>query len=64
MNLGLEAVNIANTALQIHKISDEIWYRAGDTSVDYNWYTKRGLLSQLYILTELFMLQDTSPGFS
>ena len=31
--------------------------------MDYNWYTKRALLSQLYLLTELFLIQDTSPGF-
>ena len=34
MFLGLEIANISNTVMQIHKISDEIWYQAGDKSVD------------------------------
>lgn len=41
---------------------DELWNLAGDKATDYNWYTKRGLLSAVYIATELFMLTDTSPG--
>ena len=34
MALGLKPSNIQNTVLSIHKISDEIWYQAGDKSFD------------------------------
>ena len=34
MFLGLDPANISSTVLQIHKISDEIWYQAGDKSLD------------------------------
>ena len=34
MYLGLEPSNLQKTVLQIHSISDEIWYIAGDKSVD------------------------------
>jgi ubiquinone biosynthesis protein COQ9 len=36
-------------------VADEIWHHAGDTSTDYNYYTKRGLLSQILFHTSLFM---------
>jgi ubiquinone biosynthesis protein COQ9 len=45
-------------------VADIIWRAAGDASTDYNWYTKRGLLSACYISTELYMLTDCSPGYA
>ncbi|OTA98572.1 hypothetical protein M426DRAFT_325870 [Hypoxylon sp. CI-4A] len=45
-------------------LSDEIYYLAGDTSVDPSWYTKRGSLSVIYASSELFMTNDRSPGYS
>ena len=62
MNLGLSPSNLPNTVQQLHHISDEIWHHAGDKSVDYSWYTKRALLSGLYISSELFMVGDKSRG--
>lgn len=44
-------------------LADEIYYLAGDTSVDPSWYTKRGSLSVIYASSELFMTNDRSPGF-
>lgn len=37
-----------------------MWYAAGDTSTDYNWYTKRGLLAGVYSSTLLYWLADSS----
>jgi len=42
---------------------DEMWYQAGDKSIDLNWYTKRGILSGIYTATELYMLTDKSTDF-
>ncbi len=39
---------------------DAIWHAAGDTSADFNWYTKRGILAAAYTPTLLFWLRDTS----
>ena len=39
-----------------------IWYAAGDTSTDYNYYTKRGLLMGVYSSTLLFWLNDSSKN--
>ncbi|KAI1204162.1 ubiquinone biosynthesis protein COQ9 [Annulohypoxylon truncatum] len=44
-------------------LADEVYYLAGDTSVDPSWYTKRGSLSMIYVSSELFMTNDQSPGF-
>lgn len=42
--------------------SDEIWRRCGDTSTDYNYYTKRILFNTAYATTELHLLTDQSAG--
>jgi len=42
--------------------ADAIWNAVGDTSDDYNWYTKRMTLSGVFSSTLLFWLGDTSPG--
>ena len=43
---------------------DLIWDTLGDTSTDYNWYTKRATLSAVYSSTVLFWLGDSSEGNS
>ena len=45
------------------EVCDDIWYRAGDTSLDLNWYTKRITLAAVMAATDVFMLQDNSPDF-
>ncbi|UUX51004.1 COQ9 family protein [Nisaea acidiphila] len=44
----------------LYRTVDAIWKAAGDTSTDYNFYTKRGLLAAVYSSTLLFWLNDTS----
>lgn len=48
---------------ELAKLSDEIWFLVGDTSVDPSWYTKRASLSATYASAELFMTSDRSEGF-
>lgn len=43
---------------------DEVWHQLGDTSTDWNWYSKRLSLATVYKSTELFMIQDKSENFS
>jgi len=45
------ARNIPTSISELAKLSDEIWYLAGDTSVDTAWYTKRASLSAVYAST-------------
>lgn len=41
---------------------DLMWRAAGDTSTDFNFYTKRLLLSGVYTSTVLYWLNDQSDG--
>ncbi len=42
--------------------ADAIWTALGDTSDDFNWYSKRAILASVYGSTVLFWLGDTSNG--
>ena len=42
--------------------SDLIWELVGDDSEDYNWYSKRAILSAVYASTVLYWLGDNSEG--
>jgi ubiquinone biosynthesis protein COQ9 len=53
----------ATSFAELARLADEIWYLAGDKSVDGSWYTKRATLSAIYSATEVFMTQDTSNNF-
>ena len=55
--------NIPTSLWELSRLSDEILFIAGDTSVDTSWYTKRAVLSSIYAGAELFMTQDTSSSF-
>ncbi len=48
----------------LYRSVDAIWHAAGDTSTDYNFYTKRLLLAGVYSATLLFWLNDETEGFS
>ncbi|KAL9108358.1 MAG: hypothetical protein Q9227_006818 [Pyrenula ochraceoflavens] len=56
--------NIPASLSELHSLSDEIWYLAGDKSVDSSWYTKRASLAAIYASSELFMTTDTSKDFA
>jgi len=49
-------------ALGLYRTVDAIWYAAGDTATDWNFYTKRALLAGVYASTLLYWLQDHSEG--
>lgn len=42
--------------------SDQIWRRCGDTSIDYNYYSKRILFNTAYATTQLYLLTDQSAN--
>ena len=55
--------HIGQASSMLYKTVSEIWYYAGDTSTDYNFYTKRGLLTWVYSSTFLYWLKDNSDEF-
>ncbi|CCQ74373.1 COQ9 family protein [Magnetospira sp. QH-2] len=46
-----------------YRAVDNMWFAAGDTATDWNFYTKRGLLAGVYTSTLLYWLTDSSEGF-
>ena len=55
--------NAAGGLQCLYRTVDAIWYAAGDTATDYNFYTKRGLLAGVYSSTLLYWLNDKSPDY-
>lgn len=47
---------------RLYKTVDLIWHAAGDTSTDFNFYTKRALLAGVLKTTMLVWLDDETPG--
>lgn len=54
------AGNIPPSMKELGLLSDEIWFLAGDMSVDSSWYTKRASLASVYAATEVFQTTDQS----
>lgn len=55
-----------NASLASHLVwrtVDIMWYAAGDTATDYNYYSKRALLSGVYSSTFLYWLNDRTEGY-
>ena len=52
--------NIFMSIKMLHQNSDFIWKLAGDKSNDFNYYSKRGLLSIVYLATLIYWLNDKS----
>ena len=52
--------NIFMSIKMLHQNSDFIWSLAGDKSNDFNYYSKRGLLSMVYLATLIYWLNDKS----
>ena len=51
-------------ARAIWQTADLIWTACGDTATDFNWYTKRIILSSVFSATVLYWLGDASPNFA
>lgn len=62
--VGLLALplNAGSAAQTLWRTIDAIWYAAGDTATDFNYYTKRALLAGVYGATLLYWLDDRSEG--
>lgn len=55
-------LNAPEGARLIWATADAIWNALGDSSRDYNWYSKRAILSGVYSSTLMYWLGDQSPG--
>lgn len=57
-------MNIAAGSKCIWNTADTIWRGLGDTSDDFNWYSKRAILSGVYSSSVLYWLGDETPDFA
>jgi ubiquinone biosynthesis protein COQ9 len=55
-------MNVALGAKLTYRTVDAMWRAAGDTSTDFNFYTKRGILAGVYGSTAMRWFSDTSDG--
>lgn len=64
--IGLFALpwNIPTATKALYATVDAIWHEAGDISTDYNFYTKRLLLSQVYTSTAHVWMDDMTSDLS
>jgi len=46
----------------LYRTMDEMWHQAGDTATDWNHYSKRIILSKVYMSTVYVWLEDTSAN--
>lgn len=62
--LALQAMpwNLPHGLRALYHTVDIIWHAIGDTSTDFNFYTKRATLAAVYSATILFWLNDQSAG--
>jgi len=56
--------NAPRALKSLYRTVDEMWIAAGDTATDWNFYSKRFLLSQVYMSTLYVWLNDDSPAFA
>jgi len=56
--------NAVTGAKLVGETVSAIWYAAGDSSTDFSYYTKRGLLAAVYGATVLYWLADESEGYA
>jgi ubiquinone biosynthesis protein COQ9 len=52
--------NISIAIGNAYKSADLMWYSIGDNSTDFNFYSKRIILSKIYMKTFIFFIKDES----
>lgn len=62
ISLKASPFGAAKAAEIVYRTVDAVWYAAGDTATDFNFYTKRALLAAAYGPTVLYWLNDSSEG--
>jgi ubiquinone biosynthesis protein COQ9 len=55
---------LARAPQAVYRTVDALWYCAGDTATDFNFYTKRALLAAVYSATVLYWLDDRTEDLA
>ena len=62
-NFNLLKASPTKNLRRFYALIDTLWYCAGDTATDYNYYSKRFLLGNIYFETILYVCSDTSDDY-
>ena len=61
--LNLTSKSPKNTFKILFDISDEIWFLVGDKSLDFNFYSKRFILMNIYLNSFLYLISQKKRNF-
>ena len=56
--INLKSKSLNNSLQILFNISDEIWFLAGDKSLDFNFYSKRFILMNIYLNSFLYSISQ------
>ena len=62
--LVVKQKSISKAGQMLFNVSDEIWHLSGDTSTDFNYYSKRIILMNVYSASFFYFLRDNSVEYS
>ena len=62
--LVVKQKSLSKVGVMLFNISDEIWHLSGDKSTDFNYYTKRFILMNIYSASFFYFLRDNSVEYS
>mgnify|MGYP001276570960 FL=1 len=62
--LVVKQKSISKAGIMLFNVSDEIWHLSGDTSTDFNYYSKRIILMNVYFASFVYFLNDNSVEYA
>lgn len=62
VSLYMLPFNLPRATHSLYRTVDAIWHAIGDTSTDFNFYSKRATLAGVYAATLHYWLSDESPA--
>ena len=62
--LVVKQKSLSKASLMLFNVSDEIWHLSGDKSTDFNYYTKRIILMNVYSVSFVYFLNDNSAEYT
>ncbi|MFT6072298.1 MAG: ubiquinone biosynthesis protein COQ9 [Alphaproteobacteria bacterium] len=63
INYNILKENPLHKAYRFYALIDTLWYLAGDQATDYNYYSKRFLLGNIYLETIVYAQSDSSDHY-
>ena len=62
--INIKTKSLNNSLKTLFNISDEIWYMAGDKSLDFNFYSKRFILMNIYLNSFLYLISQRNRNLN